>query len=133
MSWQQVLQLVITMIMVTSFLIGCGSTTPPPPTATPIPPLIGKWALVDQSLICYPIRGFKKIEFFNDQTVVYYDIFSGQERSAGVTANYSLPDEHRVKINVQALLGGTDLLNYEISGNTLRLCNGNDCCDLIRE
>lgn len=96
--------------------------------------IVGKWALTDQKQICFPIRGFDKIEFFDDQTVVYYDIIGGEERSVGITADYSFPGDNRIKINVRTgLFAGTDLLDYQLSNNTLGLCNGNNCCNLVRE
>lgn len=96
--------------------------------------IVGKWTLADQSQLCWPIRGATKIEFFNDQTVVYYEVRSdGQERASGIRADYSLVEDNRVKINVQGLLGGTDLLKYELSGDTLRLCNDDMCCNLVRQ
>ncbi len=96
--------------------------------------IVGKWALADQNQSCWPIRGFTKIEFLNDQTVIYYDVLGGNESSAGITADYSLSDDNRITINVRSsITAGTDIFNYQISGNTLKLCDGNDCCDLVRE
>ena len=52
----------------------------------------------------------------------------------GITADYSLPGSNKIAINVRSGLGaGTDLLDYELSGNTLKLCDSETCCDLARE
>ena len=101
--------------------------------------IVGKWEFVPEGsgkYDCYPIRNFLQIEFLADKSAIYYhDMFglAGEIRPVDITASYSFPGGKRIKIVLTSGIGGTDLLDYELSGNTLKLCQGSNCCDLVRK